>query len=236
MEKTYTSSFTAHYNDKWQITGRSANYGYKLYPLSAISGTFVQDTTINGSNGWGGTIEQHNAGTYTFTLNTKQNMTIEVAGAGGGGGGSVGRKGSGDGGHGGCGDKQVHSIVLNAGTYSYTVGAGGAAGGNSWGRFASAHPGPGSAGGSSSFGNIITAAGGAGGHHGGGLTNRTDAGNGQGGNRDSVNRSAMGGPDDHDNSGYPGSGGRIGSQNRPPRPGENGWVKITYGSSNIVYS
>ena len=221
--KTYTSSFTAHYNDKWQITGRSANNGYILYPLSATSGTFVQDTIINGSNGWGGTIEQHTSGTYTFTLNTKQNMTIEVAGAGGGGGGSRGSGGGNDGGHGGCGDKQVQSIVLDAGTYSYTVGAGGAAGSN--------YNSAGSAGGSSSFSNLITAAGGPGGTYGGGLSNRTDAGNGQGGNRASVNASSSGWDPRR-----PGSGGRTGNRNGQPWAGENGWVKITYGSSNIIYS
>lgn len=221
--KTYTSSFTAHYNDKWQITGRSANSGYKLYPLSATSGTFVQDTTINGSNGWGGTITQTTPGTYSFTLATKQNMTIEVAGAGGGGGGSRGSGGGNDGGHGGCGDKQVRSLVLNAGTYSYTVGAGGAAGGN--------HRAAGSAGGSSSFSNTITAAGGPGGTYGGGLSHRTDAGNGQGGNRASVNASSSGWDPRR-----PGSGGRTGNRNGQPWAGENGWVKITYGTSDIVYS
>ena len=107
------------------------------------------------------------AGTDTWTIDHDVIVRVRVWGGGGGGGGggsSVGNIRTSIGGGGGAGGAAEAILRLNAGTYNITVGAPGSGGHHSGGDTRSpTQPGPGGAGGSSSFHTYITCSGGLGG-------------------------------------------------------------------------
>ena len=107
------------------------------------------------------------SGTYTPTAGTSRIKVTVIGGGGGGGGGSATSYGggAGGGGAGGCAIEVIESATFGA-SQTVTIGAGGAAG--------AAGINPGSAGGTTSFGALLSATGGGGGL--GGPTNAGDLG------------------------------------------------------------
>ena len=105
-------------------------------------------------------------GTYTPTSGTKTAIVI-VQAAGGGGGGNGATAGQGEGGHGGAGETRIYALTGVTGTYSYTIGAVGAA--------PSAGNNPGGTASDTTFASLVTAKGGTGGS---GSTGGTIAANG----------------------------------------------------------
>ncbi|GAC1332134.1 MAG: hypothetical protein NVSMB20_03210 [Bradyrhizobium sp.] len=94
-------------------------------------------------------------GTATFTVpNNVSTVWVRVWGGGGGGGGSSGSLSSGGGGGGGAYSEGIYTVTPGA-AYTVTVGASGSGG--------AATPTAGGAGGTSSFGSLLSAAGGNGG-------------------------------------------------------------------------